>query len=43
MDISNEFEIIPVYGDPEMINDSIGALGSNSLSWTSNKINYYLQ
>ena len=40
--ISPEFEIIPVYGDPEMINDSVGALSANSLSWTSNNINYYL-
>ena len=40
--ISPEFEIIPVYGDPEMINDSVGALSANSLSWTSNNVNYYL-
>ena len=40
--LSDEFEIVPVYGDPEMINDSIGALSANSLSWTSNNINYYL-
>ena len=40
--VSDEFEIIPVYGDPEMINDSVGALSANSLSWTSNNINYYL-
>lgn len=39
---SPEFEIIPVYGDPEIVNDSIGALSSNSLSWTSNNINYYI-
>mgnify|MGYP003302353358 CR=1 FL=1 len=29
---SSEFEIIPVYGDPMMMNKSIGALSSNSLS-----------
>lgn len=39
---SSEFEIIPVYGDPELINDSIGALSANSLSWTSNSVSYYL-
>jgi hypothetical protein len=42
LSIADDFEIIPVYGDPEIINDSIGALSSNSLSWTSNNINYYL-
>ena len=42
MNASDEFEIIPVYGDPEIINDSIGALSANSLSWTSNNVSYYL-
>ena len=42
MSASDDFEIIPVYGDPEIINDSIGALSANSLSWTSNNVNYYL-
>ncbi|MBE6161546.1 MAG: outer membrane lipoprotein carrier protein LolA [Firmicutes bacterium] len=42
LNISDEFEIIPVYGDPEIVNDSIGALSANSLSWTSNNINYYI-
>ncbi len=39
---SNEFEIIPVYGDPHLLNDSVAALQSNSISWTSNNIEYYL-
>ena len=42
LSISDEFEIIPVYGDPQIINDSIGALSANSLSWTSNNTNYYI-
>ena len=42
MSIPQDFEIVPVYGDPEIINDSIGALSANSLSWTSNNVNYYL-
>lgn len=42
MNTADEFEIIPVYGDPAIINDSVGALSSNSLTWTSNNINYYL-
>ena len=31
--ISNEFEVIPVFGDPLMLNESLGALSSNSISW----------
>ncbi len=38
----NEMEIIPVNGDPLMMSDSIGALSSNSLYWTSNGIDYYI-
>lgn len=40
--VSDEFEIIPVYGDPLMLSGSIGALSSNSLSWTEDNVNYYL-
>lgn len=40
--ISSEFEVIPVYGDPLIVNDTIGALGANSLSWTKDNISYYL-
>ncbi len=39
---SEEFEIIPVYGDPLIVSDTIGALGANSLSWTKDNISYYL-
>ena len=39
---SNEFEIIPVYGDPLLMYESIGALSSNSLNWQSNGVEYYL-
>ena len=38
----DEMEIIPVNGDPLMMSDSIGALSSNSLYWTSNGVDYYL-
>lgn len=40
--MSEDFEIIPVYGDPMMLSDTIGALSTNSLSWTSNNVDYYL-
>ena len=35
-------KIIPVYGDPLMLSNSIGALTGNSLTWDSNNISYYL-
>ena len=40
--INGEHEIIPVYGEPIMLNDTIGAISSNSMYWTSNDIDYYL-
>lgn len=40
--VAEEFEIIPVYGDPLIVNDTIGALGANFLSWTKDNISYYL-
>ena len=40
--VSDEFEIIPVFGDPLIINDSIGAISSNSISWNKDNISYYL-
>ena len=40
--VSEEFEIIPVYGDPLMLSNTIGALSTNSLSWSHNNIDYYL-
>lgn len=40
--VAEEFEIIPVYGDPLIVNDTIGALGANFLSWTKGNISYYL-
>lgn len=38
----DELEIIPVNGEPLIMSDSIGAISSNSLYWTSNGIDYYL-
>lgn len=39
---SQEFEIIPVYGEPLLLNDSVAALQANSIHWTSNNMEYYL-
>ena len=38
----DEMEIIPVNGEPLMMADSIGAMSSNSLYWSSNGVDYYL-
>ena len=38
----NEMEIIPVNGEPLIMSDTIGAISSNSLYWTSNGIDYYV-
>ncbi len=38
----SEFEIIPVYGEPLMLSEVVGALSSNSLYWTSNNVDFYL-
>lgn len=39
---NKEMEIIPVSGEPLLLGDSVGALTSNSIYWTSNGIDYYL-
>lgn len=39
---NDELEIIPVFGDPLMLNETIGALSNNSISWDNDNISYYL-
>lgn len=39
---SNEFEIIPVYGEPLMLQNTVAAMSANSLSWSHNNMDYYL-
>jgi len=39
---SNDMEIVPVYGEPLLLSESIGALSANSLSWDVNNVSYYL-
>ena len=38
----DEMEIIPVNGEPLIMSDTIGAISSNSLYWTSNGVDYYI-
>lgn len=40
--ISNEFEIVPIFGDPHILASSVVALGANSIYWTDNNVDYYL-
>ena len=37
-----ELTIVPTYGEPYMLMDTVGAITDNSLAWTSNGIEYYL-
>ena len=34
--------MVPIFGEPSFLNDSVGAVTDNSLSWTSGGIDYYL-
>ena len=40
--IEDEMTIIPTYGEPYMLMDALGAMTDNSISWTSNGIDYYI-
>jgi hypothetical protein len=37
-----EFTIIPTYGEPAMLVDTVGAIADNSVSWISNGLEYYV-
>ena len=39
---SDEMQTIPTNGTPEIIGDTIGILSDNSVSWSSNGIDYYV-
>ncbi len=40
--ISDDFEVIPVYGDPYLLEETYGVLSANSLTWTKGNVDYYL-
>ena len=40
--IEDEFSIVPIFGEPHFLNDTLGAITDNSVSWSSNGIDYYL-
>ena len=39
---SEETEIIPVYGEPTILVDTVGALSDSSVNFISNGIEYYI-
>ena len=39
---TDEFLIIPTYGDPYLMVDTVATLSNNSISWISDGIEYYL-
>ena len=40
--IEKNFSIVPIFGEPYFLNDTVGAVTDNSLNWTSGGIEYYL-
>lgn len=40
--IEEEFNIIPTFGEPYLLIDTVGALTDNSITWSSNGIDYYI-
>ena len=42
IDVEKDFSIIPIFGEPDFLNDTIGAVTDNSLNWMSGGIEYYL-
>ena len=42
VDIKDEFEIIPTIGEPTMLVDTVGLVSSNSVSWISGGMEYYI-
>ncbi len=40
--VNDNLTTLPMYGSPEIVGDTIGALSDNSISWSSNGIDYYV-
>ncbi|MCI7701947.1 MAG: hypothetical protein MSS28_02495 [Tenericutes bacterium] len=40
--VEDEFTIIPTYGEPYQLMDTLGVMTNNSLTWVSNGIEYYI-
>lgn len=42
INVEDEFTVVPTYGEPYRLMDSLGVMTDNSLSWVSNGIEYYI-
>jgi len=42
VNIEDELVVIPTYGEPYMLIDTLGAITNNSITWSSNGIEYYI-
>ena len=40
--LRDEFTVIPTYGEPYQLMDTLGVMTDNSLNWTTNGVEYYL-
>lgn len=40
--VAEEFEIIPTFGEPCILSDTVAALTETSITWASNGVDYYL-
>lgn len=40
--VYDDMEVIPVYGDPHILNSSVVALSANSLYWSDSNVDFYL-
>ena len=40
--VFDEFTVVPTSGEPYILQDTIGILGDNSLSWTTGGVEYYI-
>lgn len=40
--VEDEFSVIPMYGEPDILIDTVGAISDSSVTWVSNGIEYYL-
>lgn len=38
----DEFTVVPTYGEPYLLIDTVGALSNNSINWVSNGMEYYI-
>ncbi len=41
-DVFDEFTVIPTFGEPFLLMDTLGVITDNSLSWSSGGVDYYL-